>query len=107
MFEDIKDFLICSIIPLLIIGAIIFGLIILLAYWITNTSTYKEHEQVKQEWRLKVNNCVLNENYRKDCKLILYRDAQIHNQQVQDNQQASVMTGAMVGGMVGASTGRR
>ena len=107
MFEDIKDFLICSIIPPLIIGAIIIGLIILLAYWVTNTSMYKEYERVEQEWRLKVNNCVLNENCRKDCKLILYRDAQIHNQQVQDNQQTSVITGAMVGGMVGASMGGR
>ena len=107
MFEDIKDFLICYLIPLLIICAIIFGLIILLAYWIMNTSMYKEHKQVKQEWRLKVNNCVLNENYRKDCKLILYREAQIHNQQVQDNQKSSVMTGAMVGSMVGVSMGRR
>ena len=107
MFNDIKDYIIDVITPTLIIGAIILGFIILLAYLFTNTSMYKEHEQVRQEWRLKVNNCVLNENYRKDCKLILYREAQIHNQQVQENQQTSVMTGAMVGGMVGASMGRR
>lgn len=32
----------------------------------------------RKEWNDKVTNCVLNENYRKDCKLILYKDAQIH-----------------------------
>ena len=107
MFDSIKDYLVNLIIPALILCATILGSIILLAYLFTNTSMYKEHERVRQEWRLKVNNCVLNENYRKDCKLILYREAQIHNQQVQENQQTSVMTGAMVGGMVGASMGRR
>lgn len=59
--------------------------------------------KVRKEWNDKVNNCVLNENYRKDCKLILYRDAQIHNKQVKDTQTTSAMTGALVGGMVGAS----
>lgn len=107
MFNDLKDYLIDICIPTLIISAIVLGSIILLAYLFTNTPMYKEHERVKQEWRLKVNNCVLNENYRKDCKLILYREAQINYQQVQDNQQTSVMTGAMVGSMVGASIGRR
>ena len=34
----------------------------------------------RKEWNDKVTNCVLNENYRKDCKLILYRDAQIHSE---------------------------
>lgn len=34
----------------------------------------------KKEWNNKVTNCILNENYRNDCKLILYRDAQIHYQ---------------------------
>lgn len=32
----------------------------------------------RKEWNDKVKNCVLNENYRNDCKLILYKDAQIH-----------------------------
>lgn len=34
----------------------------------------------RKKWNDKVTNCVLNENYRNDCKLILYRDAQIHSE---------------------------
>ena len=63
----------------------------------------EEVYQVRKEWNDKVNNCVLNENYRKDCKRILYRDAQIHNEQLKDTQTTSAMTGALVGGMVGAN----
>lgn len=33
----------------------------------------------RKEWNDKVKNCVLNENYRNDCKLILYKDQQIHS----------------------------
>lgn len=35
----------------------------------------------RKEWNDKVKNCVLNENYRNDCKLILYKDQQIHSSQ--------------------------
>lgn len=94
--EEIID----RIIGITIIVFIFGGLIALIMF--INHITEKAY-QVRKEWNDKVNNCVLNENYRKDCKLILYRDAQIHNQQVQDNQQTSVMTGAIVGSMVGAS----
>lgn len=75
----------------------------LIAFIIFINNITEEINQVRKEWNDKVNNCVLNENYRKDCKLILYRDAQIHGQQVQDTQTTSAMTGALVGGMVGAS----
>ena len=75
----------------------------LIAFIIFINNTTEEVNQVRKEWNDKVNNCVLNENYRKDCKLILYRDAQIHNQEVKDTQTTSAMTGALVGGMVGAS----
>lgn len=83
------------------VEVLFFGVLIAFIMFINHIT--EEVSQVRKEWNDKVNNCVLNENYRKDCKLILYRDAQIHNQQVQDNQQTSVMTSAIVGGMIGAS----
>lgn len=91
----------------ILIGAIAFGFILLCAWGYMCSPMGKEQARIEQEWRQKVNDCVLNEQCRPDCKLILYRDRQIHNQKVQDNQQASVMTGAMVGGMVGAGIGGR
>lgn len=89
----------------LIIGVTVIVLIFggLIAFIMFINHITEEASQIRKEWNDKVNNCVLNENYRKDCKLILYRDAQIHDQQVQDTQTTSVMTGALVGGMVGAS----
>lgn len=106
MFEEIRDFFVFYVLPLLIIVSIIVGLVIICGFLIINTSTYKEHKRIEQEWQQKVNNCVLNEQCRPDCKLILYRDRQIHNQKVQDNQQASVMTGAMTGAIVGSMLGK-
>ena len=84
--------------------------ITLIGVWISIkiTNYISKAAKINREWQAKVNNCVLNENYRNDCKLILYRDAQIHNQQIQNNQTANAAaTGAIVGGMVGASIGRR
>lgn len=94
--EEIIDFIINVTIIVLIFGGLI-------AFIMFINNITEEVNQVHKEWNNKVNNCVLNENYRKDCKLILYRDAQIHNQEVQDTQTTSAMTGALVGGMVGAS----
>lgn len=91
----------------ILIGAIVCGFIFLCVWGYMCSPMGKEQARIEQEWRQKVNDCVLNEQCRPDCKLILYRDRQIHNQKVQDNRQASVMTGAMVGGMVGASIGGR
>lgn len=90
--EEIINYIIIAAIVLFFGGLIVF---------IIHTSN--KVGQVRKEWNNKVNNCVLNENYRKDCKLILYRDAQIHNEQVKDAQTTSAMTGALIGGMVGAS----
>lgn len=36
-------------------------------------------QNIRKEWDDKVKNCVLNANYRNDCKLILYKDAQMHS----------------------------
>ena len=94
--EEITD----TIIDVTVI-VLIFGGLIAFIMFINNIA--EEANQVHKEWNDKVNNCVLDENYRKDCKLILYRDAQIHGQQKQDTQSTSVTTGAIVGGMVGAS----
>ena len=65
--------------------------------------TIDNANKIKKEWNNKVNNCILDMNFRKDCKLILYKDMQIHNQKIQDNQQSSMITGAVVGSMVGAN----
>lgn len=53
-----------------IILSLIIGIIVWLIIDVINYS--KTHE----EWTQKVNNCVMNENYRPDCKLILYKDQQ-------------------------------
>jgi hypothetical protein len=69
----------------------------------SKTNFGQERMRIKQEWQQKVNDCILNENCRDDCKLILYRDAQIHNRKVEQTQQANVMTSAMIGSMIGSS----
>lgn len=52
----------------------------LIAYLITDFEDFcKRKSAITKEWTEKVNNCVLNPNYRSDCSLILYRDMQIHN----------------------------
>ena len=68
-----------------------------IAYGISETPYFKEKERVKQEWREKVNACILDPNCRTDCKLILYRDAQINNKRIEQEQQTAVMTSAMIG----------
>lgn len=78
----------------------IFG-IISIPYYVYKT--IDKADKIKKEWNYKVNNCVLDMNFRKDCKLILYKDMQIHNQKMQEKSQSSVFTGALVGSMVGAS----
>lgn len=55
----------------LVVGAILSGIIILA----------NESQKISTEWDNKVQNCILNENYRNDCKLILYKDQQIHSSQ--------------------------
>lgn len=64
----------------------ILGLIGTLAFFIFWTFIFTEFgdycktkARQTKEWNTKVDNCVLNPNYRPDCNLILYRDAQIHN----------------------------
>lgn len=52
------------------ISSLIIGII---AWLIIDAINYsKTHE----EWTQKVNGCVMNKNYRPDCKLILYKDQQ-------------------------------
>lgn len=34
------------------------------------------HMQARKEWKNKVNQCLLNKNYRSDCELIIYKDTQ-------------------------------
>jgi hypothetical protein len=67
----------------------------------------QEKGKIKEEWQHKVNNCILDKNFRKDCELIIYRDIQIHNEKIEQNKKSSVLTGAIVGGMIGASAVRR
>lgn len=75
--------------------------IIFIPYYVYKT--IDKAEKIKKEWNYKVNNCVIDMNFRKDCKLIIYKDMQIHNQQIQRKQQNSIFAGAMVGSMVGSS----
>lgn len=67
--------ILCKIFVLLIIALIIsvmlFSIII----------SIDKSRNKRKEWNDKVKNCVLNENYRNDCKLILYKDQQIHSSQ--------------------------
>jgi hypothetical protein len=76
--------------------------IFLLAWGISETPYFKEKQRIRQEWREKVNACILDPNCRTDCKLILYRDAQINNQRIEQEQQTAVMTSAMIGSMIGS-----
>lgn len=39
----------------------------------------REKGIIQAEWNSKVNNCVMNPNCRKDCKLILYKEQQSMN----------------------------
>lgn len=39
--------------------------------------TVNDSMKRQEEWNQKVNNCVMDSNYRPDCKLILYKDQQI------------------------------
>lgn len=66
-----------------------------------------DYFKMQDEWNNKVNNCVLNKSYRKDCALIIYKDKQIKHQQEIDDQNASAMNGALVGGMIGGSIAHR
>lgn len=67
----------------------------------------KRHDKINEEWRQKVNACIIDKNCRKDCELILYRDAQIHNQKVDNHNRHSAMSAGIVGGVIGASMVRR
>lgn len=96
------EFLICITAILLILVVLCIGCF----YLFSLTPIYKQYDLRHKEWKTKVNNCVLDENYRPDCALILYKDKQNHNKQT-DSNMSSAMTGAIVGGMVGASIGRR
>lgn len=63
------------IILLLILIALVVGCIFCVYQSI---QMYTKHHD---EWNTKVNNCVMDNNYRKDCKLILYKHqtARTHN----------------------------
>lgn len=66
-----------------------------------------EKTKIEKEWREKVNSCLINKNFRKDCELIIYRDIQIHNQKVDSanarRAYSAGFAGGMAGGMMGAS----
>ena len=68
---------------------------------------FKDYTKIHKEWKAKVNNCIMDSNYRNDCKLIIYKDMQNHNMQIQNEQTARITTSAMVGSMIGASMVRR
>lgn len=53
---------------------IILGLVIGIIAWLI--CGVINHSKTNKEWTQKVNNCVMNENYRPDCKLILYKGQQ-------------------------------
>lgn len=95
--EEVKEYVYA------LLGLVVF---VLFVWVIIDFCIYvDEHSKIKEEWQIKVNNCVLNENSRNDCKLILYRDKQIHEKKI--NNSSSSMNGAIVGGMIGASMGKR
>lgn len=73
MFEFIKDTVISILIVILFVLMVYFGFIKIPKYIFNEV---KKHEKTHAEWMQKVNNCVMNENYRPDCKLILYKDQQ-------------------------------
>lgn len=99
---DVMMKIIITIFLSFIIGVLILIPILGIAYGISETPYFKEKKRVKQEWREKVNACILDPNCRTDCKLILYRDAQINNNRIEQEQQTKIMTSAMVGSMIGS-----
>lgn len=58
--------------------------------------------KVSKEWNNKVNACVLDMNSRKDCKLIIYKDKQIHHQH---NDNSDMATGMALGTATGMAVG--
>lgn len=95
----------------LILAALVILISIPIIFIVSISKEIQEHKKIKNEWQQKVNSCILNENYRKDCKLILYRDVQIHNDKnariQRDSVDTAAMTGAMVGGFAATSMGLR
>lgn len=93
--QDLKEFLFKILFIIMVFLILYLGYLLFLQ--IVKSS------EIKKEWNIKVNNCILNENSRNDCKLILYRDKQIHERRVKSSSDSSAMSGAMVGGMLGSS----
>lgn len=71
----ILEFIFLKIIfPILCIGGLIIFCII--GYFtIEHLIHFKDYEQKSQEWKNKVQQCVINRNYRKDCEYIIYVDS--------------------------------
>lgn len=98
-----KDFLIET--SGMIIAFLIVIAIIVVGSWVfDNTPKGKEIKQRNIEWKQKVENCLIDSNYRKDCALILYKDKQIQeHKRAQEIQSAIIFSGAFVG----SSTNKR
>lgn len=64
-----KEAIFCTTLFVIILGLIIGSIALFISVGISHSKTNKE-------WTQKVNNCVMNENSRSDCKLILYKDRQ-------------------------------
>lgn len=103
MDNEFFEYAIKPIIITLFLGIIGFALIYGCVWCIYQTPYMKQREIACKEWREKVNNCVLNENYRHDCRLIIYRDKQIQNERQQSRVNQAAISGSMVGAMIGSS----
>lgn len=64
---------------------LLFIIVVLSCTVVLSVLLYKELQKdivKRQDWNNKVNNCVMNNDYRKDCKLIIYKDKQIRNKRI-------------------------
>ena len=93
--QDLKEILFYILFMIVVFLIIYIGVLLILQI--------NKSSKIKAEWNTKVNNCILNENSRNDCKLIIYRDKQIHERRIKSSSDSSAMSGAMVGGMLGSS----
>lgn len=88
MLDTIKDgfkFIIIAIAVLLLVVCLIVFICAIVAQIPIVGEFFKERDRINKEWNQKVNSCVCDSNYRKDCNLILYKDKQINENKNQDS----------------------
>lgn len=90
-----------EIIAITIVGLIIIEVVGIFCFCFSQTTIGKDIAQRNLEWKQKVENCLIDSNYRKDCGLILYKDKQIQeNKRAQEIQSSIIFSGMFVGSSI-------